>query len=97
MGRLTEKSKKVFEYVKENDTGDGLTLETIANGTGLTVKAVGPIVWTALQEKKDGSRGALVSYEKRQVQDKTIGYVHITPLGREYESESEEEDIESIE
>ena len=90
--KLTVKTKMVLDYVRENDKGDGITMAELAEGVGLTVKAIGPIVWTTLKEKKDGSRPALVTYEKRDVegQDKPVGYVHITEAGRVYEDPVEE-------
>lgn len=90
--KLTVKSKAVLDYVRENDTGNGIAMTEVADGIGMTVKQIGPIVWTSLREKKDGSRPALVKYEKRVVegQDKTVGYVHITEDGKVYEDPIEE-------
>jgi hypothetical protein len=96
MSKLTEKGKKVLDYVREHDNGDGVLLTDIAEGTGLSVKAVGPIVWTSLKEKKDGSRPALVIYEKRNSGNddgKTIGYVHITTAGAEWVDTEDEVEI----
>ena len=85
--KLTEKTKMVLDFVRANDNGDGVTMQAIAEGTGLSIKACGPIVWTALKAKKDGSRGDLVTYEKRTVEgeDKPVGYVHITDEGRDFD------------
>lgn len=92
MAKLTPKTKLVLDFVRENDKGDGVTMQEIADGTGLSVKACGPIVWTSLKAKKDGSRGDLVTYEKRTIagQEKPVGYVHITDEGKEYEDVEEE-------
>lgn len=92
MAKLTPKSRAVLDYVREHDTGDGIEMAKIAEGLGMTVKQIGPIVWTSLKEKKDGSRGALVSYEKRPVEgkEKPVGYVHITKEGLSYEDPEEE-------
>ena len=92
MAKLTEKTKAVLDYVKANDTGDGVLMTEIAENLGLTVKQIGPIVWTSLKEKKNGSHGTLVTYEKRMVegQEKPVGYVHITEEGRMYEDTEEE-------
>lgn len=92
MAKLTVKTRAVLDYVREHDTGDGVLMTDIAEGLGMTVKQIGPIVWTSLKEKKDGSRGALVTYEKREIkgQDKPVGYVHITQEGRDYEDPVEE-------
>lgn len=92
MGKLTSKTKAVLDYVRENDSGDGVKMTDIAEALGLSVKAIGPIVWTSLKEKKDGSRGALVKYEKREIpgQDKPVGYVHITEEGKNYQDPVED-------
>lgn len=90
--KLTVKTKAVLDFVRENDEGDGISMQDLAEGVGMTVKQIGPIVWTSLREKKDGSRPALVTYEKRSIegQDKTVGYVHITEEGKIYEDPVEE-------
>ena len=90
--KLTVKTKAVLDYVRENDKGDGVTMTEIAEALGMTTKAVGPLVWTSLRAKKDGSRGDLVTYEKRAItgQDKPVGYVHITDEGADYEDPIED-------
>jgi hypothetical protein len=90
--KLTPKAKAVLDYVREHDTGDGVTMAEIAEGTGLTIKACGPLVWTSLKEKKDGSRPTLVTYEKRTVegQEKPVGFVHITEEGKNWVDPVEE-------
>lgn len=92
MAKLTEKSWAVLNYIRENEKADGLTMNEIADGIGLTVKQIGPIVWTSLKAKKDGSRGDLVRYEKREVPgaDKPVGFVFLTDEGREYSDPVEE-------
>lgn len=92
MAKLTVKTKAVLDYVRSHDTGDGVLITEIAEALGMTTKQIGPIVWTSLKEKKDGSRGALVTYEKRNVegQDKPVGYVHITDEGKNYEDPVED-------
>lgn len=92
MAKLTAKSKAVLDYVRENDMGDGVKMTDIADALGMTVKQIGPIVWTSLKEKKDGTRPALVTYEKREVEgyEKPVGYVHITEDGAKYEDPVEE-------
>lgn len=92
MAKLTPKSKAVLDFVREHDNGDGIEMSVIAAGLGMTIKQIGPIVWTSLKEKKDGSRGALVSYEKRVIEgkEKPVGYVHITEEGKNYEDPIEE-------
>jgi len=96
MAKLTEKTRAVFEYVRDFDGGNGVTFEDIAAATGLGTKSIGPIVWMSLNTKKDKQgnilREALVSYEKRTIkgEDKPVGYVHITEAGKVYEDPEEE-------
>lgn len=92
MAKLTPKTKAVLDYVREHDTGDGITMADLADGVGMSVKSIGPIVWTSLKEKKDGSRPALVTYEKREVEgmEKPVGYVHITEAGKNYQDVEED-------
>lgn len=92
MAKLTEKTKAVLDYVREHDHGDGIKMTDLAEGLGTGVRNIGPIVYTVLNAKKDGSRGALVRYEKRVVEgeEKPVGYVHITEEGLKYEDTEEE-------
>lgn len=98
MAKLKESTRKVFDYVRENDKGDGVKMEDIAAALypELDIKAavrkIGPCVYTALKEKKDGSRPALVTYEKRMVagEEKPVGYAHITEAGKVYEDTEDE-------
>lgn len=92
MAKLTDKTRAVLEYVREHDTGDGIKMTDLAAGLNTGVRNIGPIVYTVLNAKKDGSRGALVRYEKRIVEgeEKPVGYVHITDEGRKYEDTEEE-------
>lgn len=92
MAKLTEKSRKVWEYVRDNDYGDGVSMEELAAGVGMEIKQIGPLVWNVLKAKKDGSRPTLVTYEKRVVegQPKPVGYAHITEEGKVYVDVEEE-------
>lgn len=96
MAKLTEKTRAVFEYVRDFDGGTGVTFEQISEGTGLSIKSIGPIVWMSLNTKKDKTgdiiREALVSYEKRDIpgKEKPVGYVHITEAGKHYTDPEEE-------
>lgn len=91
-GKLTAKSKMVLDYVRENSGEDGISLQDLADGVGMTTRQIGPIVWTVLQKEKEGVRPALVTYEKREIEgeEKPVGYVMITEAGRAYEEEEEE-------
>ena len=91
-GKLTEKTKKVLDYLREHDEGDGVKITEMAEALDMSVKSVGPIVWVTLKAKKDGSRPALAVYEKRTLPnyDKPIGYARITDEGREFQEIEEE-------
>ena len=89
MAKLSEKSALVLNYVREHDEGDGLTMQEVADGVGLTVKQISPIVWTVLgKESKDG-RPKLTQYKKINVEgeEKPVGYVFITEDGINYTEE----------
>lgn len=92
MAKLTEKTRLVLNYVRENDKGEGVLLSKMAEDLGMKPKQIGPIVWTTLKEKKDGSRPSLVRYEKKTVkgEDQPVGYVFITEAGKTYEDPEEE-------
>lgn len=92
MAKLAEKSGKVLEYLQENDTGNGVTIAEIAAAMGLEEKNIRPVVTLSLAAKKDGSRGALALYEKREVEgeEKPVGYAVLTPEGREFVDEDDE-------
>lgn len=49
---LKENSKKVYDFVKDND-GKDFTAQDIADATGLTVRTVNGIVTSAFQRHKD--------------------------------------------
>ena len=85
MAKLTENSATIFNYIRDNDEGDGLSMQEIADGTGRTVKQIGPVVWTQLGKER-GDRPQLVEYKKIEVEgeDKRVGYVFITEAGINY-------------
>lgn len=86
MAKFTEKTSKVFAYLQANDNGNGVAISEIAAATGFEEKSVRPIVVLSLAAKKDGSRGALASYEKRKIEgvEKEVGYAVLTDEGRSY-------------
>lgn len=88
MAKLTAKTKMVFEYIRDNDEGEGVSLPALAEGIGLTPKQIGPIIWTTLAKpSKDGTREALVSYEKvpsPEDAEKTVTIIHITEDGKTF-------------
>ncbi len=92
MAKLAEKTGKVLQYLQENDSGNGISIAEIAAAMGLEEKNIRPVVTLSLAAKKDGSRGALALYEKRQVEgeEKTVGYAVLTPEGRDFVDEDDE-------
>lgn len=92
MAKLAEKSAKVLEYLQANDDGNGVSVPEIASGLGVEPKNIYPIVSIALAAKKDGSRPALVTYEKRTIEgnDKTVGYAVLTAEGRDFVNADED-------
>ena len=86
MAKLAEKTANVLNYLKANDTGKGVAISEIAAALGVEDKNVRPIVTLSLAAKKDGSRGALAVYEKREVEgaEKPVGYAVLTDEGRGY-------------
>ena len=89
MAKLTEKALTVLNFIKNNDSGNGVTIDEIAAGTGFTKKQVGPLVWTTLKEKTEKGtdkviRGKLVEYNKESKK------AFITALGATYEEAEEE-------
>lgn len=91
MAKLTEKTKKVLDYLQANDKGDGIAISEISAALGVEDKNIRPIVTLSLAAKKDGSREALVLYEKREVEgsEKPVGYAVLTPFGRNFVDSAE--------
>lgn len=92
MAKLAEKSGQVLAYLQEHDTGSGISIKEIADFMGLEEKNIRPVVTLSLAAKKDGSRGALALYDKREVEgeEKPVGYAVLTPEGREFVDEDDE-------
>lgn len=86
MAKLAEKSAEVLSYLQANDNGEGVSIAEIATALGRDEKSVRPSVCLALGAKKDGSREALATYEKRTIEgvEKPVGYAVLTDLGRSY-------------
>lgn len=94
MAKLAEKSGNVLAYLQANDTGDGVSIAEIAESMGLEEKNIRPVVTLSLAARKDGSRGALALYEKREVEgeEKPVGYAVLTEEGRNFVDEDDSED-----
>ena len=93
MAKLAEKSGKVLAYLQEHDNGEGIAISELAEAMGLREVQVRPVVTLSLAAKKDGSRGALATYEKREIEgeEKPVGYAVLTPEGRDFVDEDDEE------
>lgn len=94
MAKLAEKSGNVLAYLQEHDTGDGVSIREIAEAMGLEEKNIRPVVTLSLAAKKDGSRGALAVYDKREVdgEEKPVGFAVLTEEGRNFVDEDDPED-----
>lgn len=84
---LSENSKLVYNFVKEND-GKDFTATDIANATGLGVKQVNGIVTAAFQKK------GLMAREEAEVKiikedgtegHKTVKFIRLTDAGRNFD------------
>ena len=88
---LKEKSRKVFDYVKEHD-GENFTAADIAAATGLTVPEVNGSVTSAFQKK------GLMQRTPAEVEIdgvvKTIKFISLTDEGRAFDPDAEVEAAE---
>lgn len=84
---LKENSRKVFDYVKEND-GERFTASDIAEATGLGVKSVNGIVTSAFQRK--GLMERIPSEIKLEDgTHKAIKFIQLTEEGRSFDPDAE--------
>lgn len=99
MAKLAPKTARVLEYLQQNDQGEGVSVEEIAEALStpeepLTKRNVIPTVTLSLgREPKDGSRGKLATYVKREVEgkDEEVGFAMLTEEGAAYDLENEAE------
>lgn len=86
MAKLSEKTAKVLTYLQANDKGQGIAISEVAAALGVENKNVLPVVTLSLGAKKDGSRPALATYEKRVIEgsEKPVGYAVLTAEGHTY-------------
>lgn len=94
MAKLSESVGQVFDYIQANDTGEGVAISEIANALGKEEKQVRPIVVLHLREKRDGSRGALATYVKKDIEgeDKPVGYAVLTEEGKNFVNADDEDE-----
>lgn len=94
---LKENSKKVYDFVKDND-GKDFTAQDIADATGLTVRTVNGIVTSAFQRHKDKDKNQvpLMIRIPAEIEDpetglhKAIKFIQLTDAGREFDPNAED-------
>lgn len=94
---LKENSKKVYDFVKDND-GKDFTAQDIADATGLTVRTVNGIVTSAFQRHKDKDKNQvpLMVRIPAEIEDpetglhKAIKFIQLTDAGREFDPNAED-------
>jgi len=90
MSKLSENSRKVFDFVKAVDGQTQVTAADIAEATGLNVKQVTGCVNSAFQKK------GLMTRIPAQVQDaetgmyKDVKYITLTDAGRAFDPDAVE-------
>ena len=83
---LKEKSKLVYNYVKENGAKN-ITANDIAEGTGLPVRSVNGIVTSAFQRKGLMERIA-AEVELEDGTHKTVKFIKLTAEGEAFDPEA---------
>lgn len=94
MAKLAENSAKVLEFLQQNDAGEGVSVHEIAEALGKTTRSVIPTITLSLgTAPKDGSRGILATYEKREVEgeDKPVGFAVLTEEGLNFDLSADAE------
>lgn len=93
MAQLKEKSAAVLEYLQQHDNGEGVRIDEIAEALNMTPAQVRPCVSLSLaRAPKDGSRGSLAEYQKRDEDGKSVAYAVLTAEGREFVNEADTEE-----
>ena len=92
MAKLSENSRKVFDYVKEND-GEKMTAADIARETGLGIKTVNGVVTAAFQRK--GLMERIPAVINTEDGPKTVKFIQLTDAGKAFDPDAVEvEDAE---
>lgn len=87
---LSENSKKVFNYVKDND-GVNMTAADIAEGTDLGVRTINGIVTSAFQRKGLMQRTpATIQLEDGTPQ--AVKFISLTDAGRAFDPDAPDEE-----
>lgn len=90
MAKLTENSRKVFDYVKSISDTD-VTANDIADALGLTPRQVNGIVTSAFQKKGLMER-IPAEMENADGTHKSIKLIKLTEAGREFDPDASDED-----
>lgn len=98
MAKLATKTANVLKYLQENDKGEGVPVEEIAEALStaaapLTKRNIIPTVTLSLgRAPKDGSRGVLATYEKRAVEgvEGDVGFAVLTDEGAAFDFDAED-------
>ena len=83
---LSENSRKVFDYVKEND-GKQFTAADIADALGLEVKSVNGIVTAAFQRKGLMQRTP-AEIQLADVTHKPVKFISLTAYGKAFDPDA---------
>ena len=89
MAKMKENSRKVFEYLKANNTAD-LTAADVAAALGLEKRSVDGIFTSAIQRKGLGVRTP-AEVELEDGTHKAVKLLSLTPAGMAYDPDAEEE------
>lgn len=92
MAKLSENSRKVFDYVKGVNGAD-VTADDIANATGLGVRQVNGIVTSAFQKKGIMERIPAeieVNDPERGTIHKAVKFIKLTTAGETFDPDAQE-------
>ncbi len=88
MAKLSENSRKVFDYVKGVNGAD-VTADDIANATGLGVRQVNGIVTSAFQKKGIMER-IPAEIELSDGTHKAVKFIKLTAVGETFDPDTQE-------
>ncbi|MCI7527331.1 MAG: hypothetical protein MSA65_03415 [Mollicutes bacterium] len=84
---LTEKSRVIYDYVKEHD-GQQFTAQDIADATGVPVKSVNGVVTMSFQKKGLMER-IPAEIEVEDGKHKSVKFIQLTDKGRNFDPDAE--------
>ena len=84
---LTEKSRVIYDYVKEHD-GQQFTAQEIADATGVPVKSVNGVVTMSFQKKGLMER-IPAEIEVEDGKHKSVKFIQLTDKGRNFDPDAE--------